>query len=53
VWIAFDGWASYWLGLEESKYEWAKVEKELLEHKDLEDFATDNFAEVRKVCTSV
>jgi hypothetical protein len=40
-WVRFDAVAGHWLGLDNSKYEWAHIEKELEEHNDLEALAND------------
>lgn len=42
AWISFDKWASWWLGLDESKYEWAKYERQAMEEEELENIATNN-----------
>lgn len=38
----FDKCAAAFWGLDESKYEWAKVERELMERQELEDIANNN-----------
>lgn len=42
AWIAFEGWASAFLGLDESKYEWAKYEQQIDMEEELENIATNN-----------
>lgn len=41
-WIWFDQVASYWLGLDESKYEWALIEREYQQQQDMDNLAFDN-----------
>lgn len=43
-WLRFDAIAGSWLGLDESKYEWAAVEKELQDQRDLEAIPNDGAA---------
>eukprot|EP00892_Ulva_mutabilis_P012462 jgi/Ulvmu1/9589/UM054_0019.1 len=49
AWIAFDKWASRLLGLDESKYEWAVVESELMEQERLHDLANDSLAATEQI----
>ena len=41
-WNTFDRIAAAFLGLDRSKYEWAAVERELMERQELEDIANNN-----------
>lgn len=50
MWITFDKWASRLLGLDESKYEWAKIENELMEQERLYELANDSLAATKQVC---
>jgi hypothetical protein len=47
AWIAFESWASKFLGLDESKYEWAKYEQQLDLEEELENIATNNMLSER------
>lgn len=47
AWIAFDGWVSEFLGLDESKYEWAKYEEQIDLDEELENIATNNMPSQR------
>ena len=41
-WNVFDRFAAEFLGLDRSKFEWAEVERELMERQELEDIANNN-----------
>ena len=47
AWIAFEGWAAAFLGLDESKYEWAKYEQQIDLEEELENIATNNMPSQR------
>lgn len=49
AWNNFDKWASACLGLDESKFEWAIIEKELQDEQDLSDIANDNMAATERI----
>lgn len=53
AWIAFDTWASRVFGLDESKFEWAKIESELMEQERLHDLANDSMATTKQVQSHV
>jgi hypothetical protein len=48
-WLRFDALVSQLVGLDESKYEWAIVEKEVQDQQDLEALANDSVVAARTV----
>jgi hypothetical protein len=48
-WLQFDTLVSQWVGLDESKYEWAVVEKEVQDQQNLEALANDSVIADRTV----
>jgi hypothetical protein len=48
AWNRFDKWASACLGLDESKFEWAIIEKELEDQQELSDIANNNMAAIQR-----
>jgi hypothetical protein len=47
AWNSFDVLASWWFGLDESKYEWAIYERQAMEEEEFENLATNNMTTLR------